>query len=131
MGVERSDIEAAYEEMRRRTDACDWNSYADLFSEDATFSTSQLPEPICGRESIRAFLSTWPGTIVNHAEWVAIDGNRLVMGWNERIIAGAPVYRGFSTLVFDDDGLIESYEGMVDTAAVAAAMRGHPSAAST
>jgi hypothetical protein len=37
-------------------------------------------------------------------------------------LADAPAYRGFSTLVFNDDGLIESYAGMLDTAAVAAAI---------
>jgi hypothetical protein len=35
--------------------------------------------------------------------------------------ADAPAYRGISTFVFDDDGLVTSYEGMFDTAAVAAA----------
>jgi hypothetical protein len=53
--------------------------------------------------------------------WVAIDGNRVVVAWNERVREGGPVYRGFSTLVFNADGLIEAYEGMFDTAAVAAA----------
>jgi hypothetical protein len=120
MGIERRKIESAYGEMRRVTDACDWNRFADLFAEDATFVTSQLPEPICGRENIRTFFGAWPSTIVNHVEWVVIDGNRLVLGWNERLCADAPAYRGFSTLVFNDDGLIESYEGMLDTVAVAA-----------
>lgn len=122
MGIERGKIETAYREMRRVTDACDWNGFADLFAEDATFLTSQFPEPIRGREGIRTFFAAWPSTIVNHAEWVVIDGSRLVLGWNERLWADAPVYRGFSTLVFNDDGLIESYEGLLDTAAVAAAI---------
>ncbi len=54
--------------------------------------------------------------------WVVIDGNRLAVGWNERqegMADDAPAYRGISTFVFDDDGLIASYEGMFDTAAVA------------
>jgi hypothetical protein len=58
---------------------------------------------------------------VNRLEWVVVDGNRLVCAWNERLRTDAPVYRGFSTFVFNDDGLIASYEGMFDTAAVAAA----------
>jgi hypothetical protein len=53
---------------------------------------------------------------------LVIDGNRIAFGWNERLWADAPAYRGFATLVFNDDGLIESYEGMLDTAAVAAAI---------
>jgi hypothetical protein len=35
----------------------------------------------------------------------------------------AQAYRGFSTFVYDDDGLITSYEGMFDTAAVEAALQ--------
>ena len=56
-------------------------------------------------------------------EWVVIEGNRLVFGWNERqetMRQEAPPYRGISTFVFDDDGRIASYEGMFDTAQVAA-----------
>ena len=34
----------------------------------------------------------------------------------------APSYRGISTLVFDDAGLIIEYEGIFDTAAVVAAL---------
>jgi hypothetical protein len=62
---------------------------------------------------------------MNRTEWAVIDGNRLVTGWNERQVGmrrDAPSYRGFSTFVFNDDGLIASYEGMFDTAAVAAAL---------
>jgi hypothetical protein len=121
MGIERAKIEAVYSEIRRLTDICDWIAWADLLAEDATFVNSMLDEPIRGKEAIRAFMSTVPTTIVNHTEWVTIDGNRLAMGWNERQRPDAPVYRGFSTLVFDEDGRIESYEGMFDTAAVAAA----------
>jgi uncharacterized protein (TIGR02246 family) len=83
MGIERGKIESAYGEMRRVTDARDWNGFADLFAEDATFVTSQLPASIRGREEIRTFFGAWPSTIVNHAEWVVIDGNRLVLGWSE------------------------------------------------
>ena len=45
-------------------------------------------------------------------------------GWNERQEgqrADSPAYRGISTWVFDDDGLVASYEGFFDPAAVAAA----------
>jgi hypothetical protein len=62
---------------------------------------------------------------VNRPEWAVIDGNRLVVGWNERQVSmadDAPPYRGISTFVFDDEGLVRDYEGMFDTAAVAAAI---------
>lgn len=121
MGIERGKIEAVHSELRRLVEICDWNGWADLFAEDATFINSMLEEPICGREAIRSFASNFPSTLVNRLEWVVVDGNRLVFAWNERQRADAPAYRGFSTFVFNDDGLIASYEGMFDPAAVAAA----------
>jgi hypothetical protein len=121
MGIERGRIEAVYSEIRRLGDICDWNGWAEHFAEDATFVNSMLEEPICGREAIRSFASAWPSTLVNRPEWIVVDGNRLVFAWNERQRTDAPAYRGFSTFVFNDDGLIVSYEGMFDTAAVAAA----------
>ena len=121
MGIERGKIEAVYSEIRRLTDIRDWNGWAELYAEDATFVNSMLEEPLCGREAIRSFASAWPSTLVNRPEWVVVDGNRLVFAWNERQRADAPAYRGFSTFVFNDDGLISSYEGMFDTAAVVAA----------
>ncbi len=122
--MNRGRIEAAYAEIRRLTDIGDWNGWADLFAEDGTFVNSQLEEPIRGREALRSFFAAWPYKVVNHPEWVVVDGNRLVVAWNERhseMRTDAPAYRGFSTFVFNDDGLIASYEGMFDTAAVAAA----------
>jgi len=63
--------------------------------------------------------------IMNVTEWVAIDGNRLVVGWNERkepMREDAAPYRGISTFVFNDDGLVAAYEGMFDPAKVASAL---------
>ena len=54
-----------------------------------------------------------------------IEGNRLAVGWNQRqqsMPADRPPYRGISSFVFDDDGLVKSYEGIFDTAAVVAAL---------
>jgi hypothetical protein len=118
MGVDRARIESAHAEFRKITDSGDWSGFADLFAEEGTFVNSLLAEPIRGREAIRAFAAHWP-VVVNHAEWVVIDGNRLAVGWNERQQAmpdDAPPYRGISTFVFDDDGLVASYEGMFDPA---------------
>jgi len=124
MGIERGKIEAAYAEIRRLTEMGDWSAWADLFAEDGTYINSMLKEPICGREALRKFFVAWPSKVVNRPEWVVVDGNRLVVDWNERhneMRADAPAYRGFQTFVFNDDGLIASYECMFDTAAVAAA----------
>ncbi len=124
MGMDRGKIEAAYAGLRRLTDIGDWNGWADLFAEDGTFVNSIHAEPICGREALRSVaVASWP-RFENRVEWVAIDGNRLVVGWNERhggMRADAPAYRGIVTIVFNDDGLIASHEGIFDTAAVVAA----------
>ena len=123
MGIDRARIEAAYAEMRRINDSGDWSGFADLFAEEGTFVNAMLEEPLRGREALRGYATQWP-KVVNRPEWIAIDGNRLVVGWNERQEgqrADRPAYRGISTWVFGDDGLVESYEGMFDPAAVAAA----------
>ena len=124
--TERAKVEQAFEALRLATDEGDWNAFVDLFAEDGTFVNSLLPEPIKGREALRAFAAQWP-RVVNRPEWVVIEGNRLVVGWNERqeaMAQDAPPYRGISTFVFDPDGLVRAYEGMFDTAAVLAAMQG-------
>jgi hypothetical protein len=92
MGIERGKIEAVYSEIRRLGDICDWNAWGEHFAEDATFVNSMLEKPIRGREAIQSFASTWPSTIVNCHEWVTIDGNRLVIAWNERQRDDAPAY---------------------------------------
>ncbi|MBW2423885.1 MAG: nuclear transport factor 2 family protein [Deltaproteobacteria bacterium] len=123
MGIEREKIEAAFAEFWRMNDTGDYSGFADRFTEDATFVNSALPEPIQGRNALRRYVEQWP-KVVNRPEWHAIDGNRLVVGWNERqerMRADAPPYRGFSTFVFNDDGLVTSYEGMFDMVAVAEA----------
>lgn len=124
MGTDRAKIEAAFAESRRIVESGDWSGFAELFAEDGTFVNSVLPEPLRGREAIRRMAESWP-KVVNNAEWVVIEGNRLVVGWNERqesMPADRAPYRGISTFVFDDDGLVASYEGIFDTAAIAAAL---------
>jgi hypothetical protein len=101
----------------------DCTGYADLFASNGTFTNPVLESPVRGREAIRTLSATFP-QLENQTEWLSIDGNRLVFGWSERQMemrADAPSYRGFSTYVFNDDGLIASYEGMFDPAAVEAA----------
>ena len=123
MGIERAQIEAIFAKIREVGVHGDYNKLVDLFAEDGTFLNSMLPAPLQGREALRRMVAEWP-PVDNRPEWWAIDGNRLIFGWNERqegMGADAPAYRGISTYVFDDDGLVKSYEGMFDTAAVAAA----------
>ena len=123
MQIDRSKIEAVYTQIRQIIDSNDWAAFAELFAEDGTFVNS-MTKPVRGREALRRFVTDIPN-VVNRVEWKVIDGNRLVMAWNERQESmpddRAP-YRGISTFVFDDDGRIESYEGMFDPAALAAAL---------
>lgn len=121
MAIARKQLEDVYAEIRHVTDTCDWKRWPELFAEGATFVNSAMEEPVRGKEALRSLAAEFPTTLVNHAEWVALDGNRIVMGWNERMAPGAPVYRGVSIFVIDDDGLATSYEGVFDPAVVAAA----------
>ena len=133
MAIERAKIEQAFEALWQRCDAGDWSAWVDLFAEDCSFVNALMKEPIRGRESLRAAAARWPN-VVNRPEWVVIDGNRLAVGWNERQASmpeDAPPYRGFSTFLFDDEGLVRAYEGMFDTAAVVAALGGAPADATT
>ena len=57
----------------------------------------------------------------DRTEWIAIDDNCAVMCRNEcqvRESGNSERYRGSSTFVFDEDGLIQSYKAMFNTAAV-------------
>ncbi len=124
MALDRTEIESVIEAFHQRLANGDTDAWLELFSEDCEFRTSFAAEPIVGRAQLRALVESWP-KVLNQQEWYAIDGNRLVLCWNERLPSmkdSAPSYRGISTLVFDDSGLIREYEGVFDTAAVVAAI---------
>ncbi len=124
MAVTRADVEAVLGMLQKHMASGDMDAWTALFSDDCEFRNSAMSEPVTGRAALRALAESWP-RVDNQPEWHAIDGNRLVLGWNERqesMKESAPRYRGFSTFVFDESGLIRSYEGMFDTAAVFAAM---------
>ena len=124
MALSREEIGAVAEAFHDRLSRGDTDSWVELFSEDCRFLTSFTPEPIVGRSALQALIASWP-KVLNQEEWRVIEGNRLVLGWNERLPSmteSAPSYRGMSTLVFNDAGLIVEYEGVFDTAAVVAAL---------
>jgi hypothetical protein len=124
MALTREQVEVRYAEIRKATERNDWEAFAECFAEDGTFVNSFLAEPHRGREAIKLAAKSWPN-VVNHPEWVVIEGSRLVTGWNERqesMPSDRAPYRGFSTFVFDDEGHVASYEGMFDTAALLKAM---------
>ncbi len=123
MGIDRERLQTLLAGCQQMWRAGDWDGYADLFAADATFVNSAMAEPLRGSEALRNYTANVPNCD-NRTEWLVIDGNRLVFGWNERqegMRADAPAYRGISTYVFNDAGLVASYEGMFDPAAVAAA----------
>jgi len=87
MGFPRSEVEAAFQKTRAAQDADDWNAYCDLFTDDAVYVEHHFGT-FRGRDAIRAWLipamaqcKGWTYPI----EWVAIDGNRVVYKWQNRL----------------------------------------------
>lgn len=120
----REEILSAAEEFHDCLAEGDIPRWLSLFSEQFTFQTSFMPEPVANREALSALVLSWP-LVLNSPEWHAIDGNRLVLGWSERLPSMQETvrsYRGISTLVFDDDCRITLYEGVFDTTSVLAAV---------
>jgi hypothetical protein len=97
-------------------DVGDVDNQIALFAEDCTFMMPILPAPLRGRAALRKSVEMWPKA-VTVAEWVAVDGNRLVAAWNWRGEGqpdDTPLLRGVSTFVFNVDGLIQEYEDWFD-----------------
>ena len=122
--LSRDELLAVAEAFHDRLASGEIDAWLDLFAEDCRFRTAFTPEPVVGRDPLRRLVSAWP-KVLNHQEWCVVEGNRIVVGWHERLPSMAesvPSYRGISTLVVDDSGLIVEYEGVFDTAAVLAAV---------
>jgi hypothetical protein len=101
-------IEAA-EATIRRQDVGDEEGIVALFAEDVVFKMPVVPEPLRGRAALRERVKAWPRSITE-TEWIAIDGNRLVLAWSwrgEGFPEAMPPLRGVSTFVFNEDGLIQ------------------------
>ncbi len=66
--------------------------------------------------------NTFPA-IINVPEWFAIDGQRLVVSWQERPGGAAEElpYRGVSSFYFDNEGKISDYVGTFNMQDVAKA----------
>ena len=116
----REEVLAALDAWRAAVNACDWDRFTDLFTENCTWVNSMLAERIVGREALRSLTRQWPAFLLNNAEWITVDGDRVAVGWNERQSPSGPAIRGISTLVYAGSGRFSHYEGMFDTAAVAA-----------
>jgi hypothetical protein len=105
------------EAVIQRQDVGDPGGVARSFAEDCTFMMPILREPLRGRAALQAHATRWPKA-ETETEWVAIDGNRLVLAWNWRGLdegwAHARLLRGVSMFVFNDEGFIQTYEDFFD-----------------
>lgn len=115
--MDRSSMIEIAEIVIARQDDGDPDGVARYFAEGCTFMMPILAEPLQGRDALREHAKGWP-TSTTGIEWVAIDGPRLTCCWNwqgdgEEWAATRPL-RGVSTFVFDDDGLIATYEDWFD-----------------
>ena len=122
MTISREQIEKVCERLWEIVDSGDWAVYGDFFSPDCSWSNSIQTTPIRGRKALGEVAPTW-GMVHNVREWVAIDGNRLVVGWRERMgknPGNAPWYTGVSSFLLNDDGLIQEYHGTFDVASAQA-----------
>ena len=114
--MDRDRMTAAAETVIARQDGGDVDGIVALFSEDCTFAMPVLSEPLRGRAQLREFVKTWP-TATTNTEWMVVEGSRLACAWNWRgdgFPDDAPLLRGVSTFLFDDDGLIADYEDWFD-----------------
>jgi hypothetical protein len=105
---------------RRRSssgDVVDPGGVARSFAEDCTFMMPILREPLRGRAALEQHATMWPTSMTN-TEWVAIDGDRLVLAWSWRGQgdgwADLPLLRGVSIFVFNEDGLVQTCEDFFD-----------------
>ena len=112
MAVLRETIERIYEEYWSCANAADWETLVEFFSDDCSFTNSAMEVVIEGKNSLRDLARTWP-PVVNIPEWHAIDGNRLVVSWQERPkdAVEKASYRGVSSFLFDDEAKISEYVG--------------------
>lgn len=114
-----------YRAMQKGFEVRDIDAIMANFAENCIFMNTVLREPIRGREALRAALSGRTGG-VNREEWLIVEGNRIATGWSEQPrtppgAAQAPIFRGISTFVFNEEGLILRYEGMFDPMAMKSA----------
>lgn len=124
MALSREEIGAIAEAFHDRLSRGDTDSWLELLSEDCRFVTGFMPEPIVGRSAPRTLIASWR-KVLNQEEWRVVEGNRVVVGWNERVPSmkeSTPSYRGISTIVLNDAELVVEYDGVFDTAAVIAAL---------
>ena len=116
MELGREVIEGKFDELWEYINSDSWLEWSELFAEKCSFINSLLDAPIESRSELSKVAVTW-GVLENRPNWSVIDGNRLVVGWSERLgkdSGDTPWYTGVSMFLFDDQGLIQAYEGTFD-----------------
>ncbi len=96
---ERAEVAAAFDEyLRRGAYGLDWNSWADLFTDDAVYAEHHLGT-FHGREAIREWIGPTMAAFPNmtfDTEWSMIDGNQVAMYvWNNLPDPGTGKRYGF------------------------------------
>ena len=131
----REEVLAAYEryvDVRSRAERGEvgWDALGDLFTEDAVFI-----DPAWGRvrgiAEIRRFLAESMGGLEGWSfprEWVVVDGNRLVTGWQNRLPGrradGSPYQAtGVSILDYAGGGRFRYEEDLLNMVHVAELIR--------
>jgi hypothetical protein len=109
----RDEIEAACQRWTEMSRAGEWRRMPSFFTEDASLMNCAIEEPIVGRDAIATWVETWAdyGAEVD-VEWVAIDGDRVAVGWREQYPLGQ--HRGILTLIYGGGGMFSSYETFFD-----------------
>lgn len=109
----RDEVEAACQQWTQMSMAGDWRRMPRLFTENAVVANPAIEQPIVGRDAIVSWVETWADDVrATHVEWVAIDGDRVAVGWRDHYPRGT--HRGILTLVYDGGGLFSSYETFFD-----------------
>ncbi len=112
MELTREQITSIYETLWDCINFGDWKTWLEYFSDTCKFSNSAMEEEIRGKDSLTEIANTFPA-IINVPEWFAIDGQRLVVSWQESPcgVAEELAYRGVSSFYFDSEGKISDYVG--------------------
>jgi uncharacterized protein (TIGR02246 family) len=108
----RPEVEAAFTAYIAKREEGDWDAFCDLFTEDATYVEHEFGTFV-GREAIRAWMVPTMAPLADWTfptEWVAIDGDRVVFCWQNRMPnpdgrAEPYQFAGVTNLVYAGDGL--------------------------
>ena len=120
------EIAAAYEALvatraKAESGEVGWDALADHFTEDATFIDPAWGR-VQGRDAIREFMLDSMTGLEGWAfprQFTAIDGNKLISGWQNRLPnerSDGTFYEalGISVLVYAGDGLFEYEEDILN-----------------